>query len=143
MELKLKLSEIEFKLQSLQQLGLCKLSPKMAYRITKLAEMLNKEMETYGKSRMDIVDKLCPKENGEYKTKIKENTDPVTKKITKTEVYDLDETEFTKQINEILSEEISLDFQPLVLNDSVVIEPAYFEAIECFLDVEYLKTIKE
>lgn len=143
-ELKLKLSELEYKLQGLQQLGMCKLSPKMSYRTTKIVEMIGKELETYGKARMGIIDKLCDKdEKGEYKKLIKENIDPITKKVTKTEVYDLDETEFIKQNNEILSEEITLDFQPLVLNDSIVIEPAYFNAIECFLDPEYLKSIQE
>jgi hypothetical protein len=86
-----------------------KMSLKTKYWLTKLSDKLTSEKKTIEELRNDLIKKYGTEENGQVfiKTFLNEETKEINP----------DWTSFSKEVNELLSEEKEFDYNPIPLED--------------------------
>lgn len=86
-----------------------KMSLKTKYWLTKLSDKLTSEKKTIEELRNDLIKKYGKEENGQVfiKTFLNEETKEINP----------DWTSFSKEVNELLSEEKEFDYNPIPLED--------------------------
>lgn len=114
--------------EAMMRLSQEKLSPKMSYRVMKLIDTFNKELEPVEKTRQELV-----KKHGQ------------TKEDGSCQIPDNDFVHlnaFFNDFNEVLDETVQVDYQPLNLG-ALNVSPNDLKNLLPFLDEEYLKTLEE
>lgn len=109
--IKVKNSDIQNSIASINAILARKLGPKTAFKIAKTVKVVGEAVDTYNKTRENLIDKHARKdENGQRSVKKGENGQP--------DQWDLeDQTAFEKDINELLDIEIELDINKIKLEE--------------------------
>ena len=100
-EIKLKMYQIKSMKIPLEKLILKEIKVSIAFRITKLVKQIDEHLEEIEELRVNLVNKLGVKNE-------ETNTVEVPGKKMK---------EFSQQMNELLNEEITIDFKPISIDD--------------------------
>lgn len=110
--MKIKLDEIVKNAESLTNLLKVKFPVKISYRLVRIADKVSKELETFYKSKQDLLEKYGKKEEKDGK-----------------QFYSFEAEQaklFTKELEDLLSLEVELDFELIKLSEvgELDIEPA-------------------
>jgi hypothetical protein len=119
----LKLGELKEIVNGLNQIMGEKLPVKTAWAFTKLAKLIQKEVQMYEENRKKLIDTYCKK-------------DEKGKPVINDGQYNIDDKEsFGKEFTELSNIEIKIDFKPVSFNDlgDIKLSPVAMIALEKFV----------
>lgn len=127
--IKIKLSDLVNSIEGLRSLGQKELKAKPAYRVGKTIKAVEGELTVFNQTRQELIQKY-----GEKKEDGQLNTDENGNVKIPLDVI----SEFNKQMQELLNEEIELNVNLIALDDieELNFTPTEMAQIEPFVDIE-------
>jgi len=106
--MKIKLMTIKSIEDSLQKLMNKELNVRIAYRLAKVLKIITTELQEVEKARIELIRKYsdAPKQDGK--------SDPVSGQV---QVAKEKEQEFFKEFNELLQEDVEIEFEPIDISE--------------------------